>query len=82
MSGHADRAVRLWNTNKGTFVNAFEGAHNREIFDVAITDDNERFVTCGGDKLVYMWDVIKGHWIRKFDGHTERVNTVSINPQW
>ena len=80
MSGHADRISRLWNVSKGTFVSAFEGAHNREIFDIAITEDNEKFVTCGGDRLVYLWEVLKGHWVRKFDAHTERVNSVSINP--
>lgn len=80
MSGHADRIARLWNISKGTFVNAFEGAHNREIFDLEITDDNEKFFTCGGDRLVYMWDVLKGHWVRKFDGHTEKVNSVCVNP--
>jgi WD40 repeat protein len=40
MSGHADRAIRLWNTNKGTFISEFSGAHNREIFDIAIFADN------------------------------------------
>ena len=80
MSGHADRVIRLWNVSKGTFVTAFEGAHNREIFDVAISEDNERFFSCGGDRLVYMWEVMKGHWVRKFDAHTEKVNSVCINP--
>lgn len=80
MSGHADRVARLWNVNKGSFVSAFEGAHNRAIFDIAISEDNERLVTCGGDRLVYMWEVLKGHWVRKFDAHTEKVNSVCINP--
>ena len=80
MSGHSDRVVRLWNITKGSFVSAFEGAHNREIFDVAISEDNEKFFTCGGDRLVYMWEVLKGHWVRKFDAHTEKVNSVCLNP--
>ena len=80
MSGHADRIVRLWNSAKGSFVSEFGGAHNREIFDIAIFQDNEKFVTCGGDKLVYLWEVLKGHWIRKFDGHTQQVNCVQLSP--
>ena len=80
MSGHADRIARLWNVTKGTFVSAFEGAHNREIFDITISEDNEKFFSCGGDRLVYMWEVLKGRWVRKFDAHTERVNSVAINP--
>ena len=79
MSGHADRTVRLWNAAKGTRVSSFDGAHNREIFDIAIFEDNEKFVTCGGDKVVYLWEVLKGHWVRKFDGHTQQVNCVSLS---
>ena len=80
MSGHADRIIRLWNTQKGSFVSEFSGAHNREIFDIAICADNEKFVSCGGDRLVYLWEVLKGHWIRKFDGHTQQVNCVALSP--
>ena len=41
-------------------MSAFEGAHNREIFDIAISGDNENFVTCGGDPTAYLWDTLKG----------------------
>jgi mitogen-activated protein kinase organizer 1 len=66
MSGHADRSVRLWNSNcnnsheKLKEIALFDGAHNRDIFDVTIFADNAKFVTCGGDKLLFLWDVLKG----------------------
>ena len=69
MSGHADRTVRLWNTNNITQetkeIAIFDGGHNREIFDLTIFAENDKFVTCGGDKMLFLWDVLKGQWIRK-----------------
>ena len=65
MSGHANRTVRLWNTLKGTKVSLFDGAHSREIFEIAMFKDNHKFVTRGGDKIVYLWEVLNGHWTRK-----------------
>ena len=79
LSGHQDRLVHLWNANTLTQVATFEGAHNREVFDIAIMPENDKFVSCGGDKIVYMWDILKGQWMRKFEGHSQRVNTVSVN---
>jgi mitogen-activated protein kinase organizer 1 len=49
MSGHTDRTVKLWNSNKGSLIKTYSGVHNREIFDVAIFSDNNRFASCGGD---------------------------------
>ena len=78
MSGHADRSVRLWNSNltnsslesgPSREIAIFDGAHNRDIFDICIFADNEKFVTCGGDKLIFLWDVLKGTWIRKIQAH-------------
>jgi len=30
--------------------------------------------------MVYLWEVMKGHWTRKFEGHVSQVNAVSLNP--
>lgn len=50
-------------------VKSYEGVHNREIFDLAIFKDNSRFVSCGGDKVFYLWDVLSGKYIRKVVAH-------------
>jgi mitogen-activated protein kinase organizer 1 len=47
--------------------------------DVAIFNDNSTFVSCGGDKEVFLWDVTAARILRKFEGHTHRVNTVTFN---
>lgn len=31
--------------------------------------DNSRFVSCGGDKVFYLWDVLTGKYIRKVIAH-------------
>mmetsp|Transcript_33719 Transcript_33719/g.24376 ORF Transcript_33719/g.24376 Transcript_33719/m.24376 type:complete len:82 (-) Transcript_33719:560-805(-) len=80
MSGHSDRSINLWNTNKSNIIRTFAGAHNREIFDIAIYKENDKFISCGGDKKVYIWDVIQGRPIRNIDAHTNRINSICINP--
>ena len=58
----------------------FDGAHNRDIFDVTIFESNDKFVTCGGDKLLFVWDVLKGQWIRKIQAHSQQINSVALQP--
>jgi mitogen-activated protein kinase organizer 1 len=42
-------------------------------------NDNTRFVSCGGDRQVFLWDVSTGKAVQKFQGHTLRVNSVDFN---
>lgn len=35
----------------------------------------------GGDKSVFLWDVSTGRIIRKFSGHTTRINCVRFNAE-
>jgi mitogen-activated protein kinase organizer 1 len=37
-------------------------------------------VSAGGDKICFLWDVSSGRVIRRFQGHTQRVNSVKFNP--
>lgn len=59
-------------------ITTFAG-HSHEVFGVAIALDNSRFVSCGGDKLVIVWDVASARAVRKLSGHTHRVNAVALN---
>lgn len=49
-----------------------------EVRDVAITADNAKFASCGGDKQVFLWDVSSGAILRKFTGHDFRINAVQF----
>lgn len=34
--------------------------HGWEVYDLDISTDNSRIASCGGDKMVFLWDVATG----------------------
>jgi mitogen-activated protein kinase organizer 1 len=80
LSGSQDKTVKLWSPDKGLLIRSYE-MHTQPILDLAIAEDNAKFASVGLDKYVYLSDSIKGTTLRRFFGHSERVNTVSFNPQ-
>jgi mitogen-activated protein kinase organizer 1 len=60
-------------------------AHGYPVLDIAVTRDNARFVSGGGDKQVFLWDVETGQTSRRFgggfgqaSGHAGRVECVGF----
>lgn len=41
--------------------------------------DNSKFVSGGGDKTIFYWDVTTAQTIRRIPGHASRVNAVALN---
>ena len=41
--------------------------------------DNAKFASCGGDKVVFVWDVAAGTIIRRLQGHFGKINAVAFN---
>jgi mitogen-activated protein kinase organizer 1 len=41
--------------------------------------DNAKFASCGGDKLVFVWDVATATVTRRLQGHFGKINTVAFN---
>jgi mitogen-activated protein kinase organizer 1 len=86
LSGGQDKSVKLWSVLKenqggrGVCLKTYSG-HGREIYDIAITNDNSKFATCGGDKAVFYWDVMTGRTIRRYQGHYQRINCVDFNKE-
>lgn len=80
MTGSEDRSVTLYKPSQNLIIKNYKNLHNYDINGLDINKDNSKFVTCGGDKIVMVTDVIQGKYIRKFTGHTSRVNTVRFNP--
>jgi len=81
MTGSQDKSVRLWNPHNGKHIKKFAGCHNQEVNDVQISADNSKFVSCGSDKLIFLWDVTSGQAIRKFTGHDRKINAVAFGPK-
>ena len=41
--------------------------------------DNSKFVSSGGDRSVFLWDVMTGSTIRRIAGHMGKINAVEFN---
>lgn len=66
---------------QGRLVQTYAG-HGYEVLSLAVASDNERFVSGGGDRAVFLWDVATAVTTRRFGGnahgHTARINCVSF----
>lgn len=79
MTGSEDRSVSLYNPGKGLMIMNYKNLHNYDVSSLAISSDNSKFVTGGGDRNVLLTDVAEGKFVRKYTGHTARVNSVCYN---
>ena len=43
------------------------------------THDNAKFASCGGDKVVFIWDVPSGKILRRLSGHFGKINALAFN---
>lgn len=48
--------------------------HAHEVLDIAVSSDNARFASVGGDKYVLLWDVALAKVLRRWEGHAGRIN--------
>lgn len=84
LTGSSDRAIHLYNPSKASPTVLKSGliqvysAHGYEVLDLAVTDDNARFASVGGDKQVFYWDVATARTLRRWIGHLGRVNCVGF----
>jgi mitogen-activated protein kinase organizer 1 len=46
-----------------------------------VLKDNSKVISAGTDKACVLWDVATGEEVRKFYGHTNRINTVALNQE-
>ncbi|KAI5290496.1 hypothetical protein KEM54_001359 [Ascosphaera aggregata] len=52
--------------------------HAYDVLDLAVSADNARFASVGGDKKVFLWDVEQGVTLRRWLGHEGRVEAVEF----
>ncbi|KAI0897899.1 WD40 repeat-like protein [Annulohypoxylon nitens] len=66
---------------QGLLIQSYSG-HGYEVLSLAVTADNARFASVGGDRTVFYWDVATALTIRRFGGtpqsHTARINCVAF----
>ncbi|PVU88315.1 hypothetical protein BB560_006382 [Smittium megazygosporum] len=75
-----NRLVYLLNSSSGKIFSTYE-AHHREVLDLFIDKSSSKFVSCGGDKTVFHWDIERPESPRKYYGHTMRINSVCMNDE-
>jgi mitogen-activated protein kinase organizer 1 len=88
LTGSSDRTIRLFNPQKAPpssvapstssaypagLVNKYT-AHGYEVLSIDVNAANDRFVSTGGDKTVFLWDVQTAQTVRRWTGHAGRVN--------
>ncbi|KAJ9060120.1 WD repeat-containing protein 83 [Entomophthora muscae] len=82
LSGGMDRTIKIWNPNlpssRDRLIQTFSG-HGWEVQDIDLSCDNTKFVSGGGDKAVFLWDVATCLVSRKLTGHTQKINCVHFN---
>jgi mitogen-activated protein kinase organizer 1 len=88
LTGSSDRTIRLYNPQKAppssvapTASNAYPpglvnkySAHGYEVLSIDVNTNNDKFVSTGGDKTIFVWDVQTAQTVRRFTGHAGRVN--------
>ena len=80
MTGSEDRSVSLYNPSRNLMIKNYKNIHNYDVYSLDISKDNSKFISGGGDKNIILTDVIEGKFIRKYTGHTARVNSITFNP--
>lgn len=80
LSGGRDGTIRLWNTEKGNEVIAYQGSGSENVIDaLAITPDASQVCATGGTSpVIVFWDINSGKVCRRLRGHTGRVHALSI----
>jgi mitogen-activated protein kinase organizer 1 len=88
LTGSADRTIRLYNPSKAPpssvapknstsyapgLITKYT-AHGYEVLSIDVNEANDRFVSTGGDKTVFLWDVQTAQTVRRWTGHAGRVN--------
>ena len=49
------------------------------LFSSSRAHDNAKFVSSGGDRSVFLWDVSTGNTIRRISAHLAKINVVEFN---
>ena len=77
-SAHGNR-IYVWDTATGTAF-AMLDEHPDAIKAIALSPDNTKLATAGGDWIVRVWEVRTGKYINSLIGHPGAVNAVAFSP--
>ena len=73
----ADRFVKVFNVNDGSFVRSFEG-HTHHVLGVSWSADSRTLASAGADKVVKIWDFRTGDQKRTITGFGKEVTSIQF----
>jgi len=79
LSGSVDKTAIVWDPVTGNIKQQFE-FHTAPTLDVD-WKDNTTFATCSTDRTVYVCELGKTEYLRKFEGHEDEVNAIKWCPR-
>ncbi|KAG8994713.1 hypothetical protein FRB94_009691 [Tulasnella sp. JGI-2019a] len=66
LSGSMDTKIKLWDVyQEGNCLRTFMG-HHKAVKDVTFSNDGKRFLSCGYDRQMKLWDTETGQCIKAF----------------
>lgn len=75
VSGAADKFVKVFETETGAFVRAYEG-HTGHVLGVSIKADGSTIASSGADNAVKLWNTATGEQLRTIGGFNKQVTDV------
>ncbi|MBW4623355.1 MAG: hypothetical protein KME17_28860 [Cyanosarcina radialis HA8281-LM2] len=78
-SGSFDRAVRLWDIDRGQCYHICTG-HTQQVYSVAFSPDGQTLASGSGDRTIKLWDVSTGRCWKTLVGHHNWVYSIAFSP--
>eukprot|EP00873_Tetraselmis_striata_P036107 jgi/Tetstr1/456371/TSEL_043106.t1 len=78
LSGSVDRTAIIWDAKTGDVKQQFE-FHTAPTLDVDWRN-NTSFASCSTDKMIYVCELGKNKYVKKFVGHGDEVNAIKWDP--
>ncbi|MCH8045275.1 MAG: trypsin-like peptidase domain-containing protein [Planctomycetes bacterium] len=79
LSGHGDRALRMWKFREGSIAGNFVG-HQGAVTSGRFSPDGKKVVSGSLDKTVRVWETSTQKVLRQFKGHSKGVTAVAFLP--
>ena len=81
MSSSQDGTIKLWNPSLISPLLKTYSHHRGSCYDISIFSDNSKFISCGDDTSSFLIDSLSSKIIRRFRGHSNRINCIALNKE-